>query len=110
MSQTWCLSAAAGSAGGGTTDYMPMEQLNSYMHPAYLPPNHHQGLADVYSLGISLWEMLVGRDPLARVLQCTRPRLDLDSRKADLLRFQLKQDLVSAACCHVSMHGTLAEK
>lgn len=97
MSPMWCLSAAAGSAVAGTPDYMPMEQLNSFMHPTYMRPNHHQGLADVYSLGISVWEMLVGQDPLLRVLRGTHPQLDLESREADLFRFQLKHDLVSTA-------------
>lgn len=95
----WCLTAAAGSAVAGTPDYMPMEQLTTYMHSVqqrlYLRPDHNQGLADVYSLGISLWTMLIGRDPLVRVLECTHPNLDLTTPKAKLLGLQLKQDLVS---------------
>ena len=80
--------------------------MHSGQHRVYLRPDHNQGLADVYSLGISLWTMLIGQNPLVRILQCTHPKLDLTTPKADLLGLQLKQDLVSVARCHGMMHGT----
>ena len=101
MSPVWCLSAVAGSAGSGTPDYMPMEQLSTFLlslqHRVYLRPDHNQGLADVYSLGHSLWMMLAGQEPLARVLGYKHRHLDLKSLEARVLKLKLKQDLVSVA-------------
>ena len=90
-----CLAAAAGSAQGGTTDFMPLEQLLPFLHPVWLPPTHHQGRADVYSVGMSLWRMLVGRDPFDRVLRYTH-QLRHQGRKAQRIRHHLKKELVSA--------------
>lgn len=103
----FCLSAAAGSAHGGTPDYMPLEQLTPFLQPVRIRPTHHQGQADVYSVGISLWRMLVGQDPFLRVLRY-KGQLDHYGREADLSRHTLKLELVSFNSNPVILHGQSA--
>ena len=63
-----CLPAADGSAIGGTYDFMPPEQLVRQMYPEFAWPRHHQGQADVYSVGVCLWSLLIGQYPFDRNL------------------------------------------
>ena len=58
--------AVSSSADGGTVTYMPPEQLTNYIYGASVGQNHHQGLADLYAIGIALWTLLIGDDPFRR--------------------------------------------
>ncbi len=59
-----CVHAVSGSADGGTPCYMPPEQLVGWVHS--FETRHHQGLADLHSIGVSLWTLLVTGDPFSR--------------------------------------------
>ena len=76
---------------------------------------------DVYSLGICLWKLLVGCDPLERLLVgrggglYQRPESAEEKRDDALARLQLKGALVSNACadavlfpCLVVLHLSIA--
>ena len=55
--------ASAAAFFGGSLAYMSPEQLTAY-HPGHdLPPESLDGRSDTYSLGVMLWELLVGRRP-----------------------------------------------
>jgi eukaryotic-like serine/threonine-protein kinase len=66
------LTTTAGSAGLGTPAYMAPEQLEG----APADPRF-----DVYALGITLWQMLAGRSPLADVMD----------RQKELIRRQIRE-------------------
>lgn len=104
-----CLAAAGESSEGGTSEYMAPEQLVWYLdeRPVTIKglPTHHQGLADVYGLGMSLWRLLVEKDPsrgaedpLLRVLRCQGQTPEEDS---DFAALKLKQQLVSLTLPYV---------
>ena len=61
-----CVYAVTNSADSGTLTYMPPEQLASCINPDTMERNHHQGLADLYAIGIALWTLLIGTDPFHR--------------------------------------------
>ena len=61
-----CVYAVSNSADSGTLTYMPPEQLASCINPDTVERNHHQGLADLYAIGIALWTLLIGTDPFHR--------------------------------------------
>ncbi|KAL3143566.1 hypothetical protein ABBQ38_002363 [Trebouxia sp. C0009 RCD-2024] len=93
---------AGESSEGGTSEYMAPEQLVWYLdeRPVTIKglPTHHQGLADVYGLGMSLWRLLVEKDPsrgaedpLLRVLRCQGQTPEEDS---DFAALKLKQQLM----------------
>lgn len=91
------LSAAGEASEGSTFEYMAPEHLLWYLddRPVSVKglPTHHQGLADVYALGMSLWWLLAGKDPLLRVL-----RYQGQNRPGEEIAFpalKLKQQLVS---------------
>lgn len=47
---------------GGTVPYMAPEQLAAFCSPG-TPPTYNRSAADVYSLGVILYELLAGRHP-----------------------------------------------
>lgn len=99
------LAAAGGSAKDGRGTYRVPEQLVwyvSYGQDTLDSPTHHQGLADVYSVGICLWKMLVGRDPLRRVLRYEGLLSARSATDRDSLR--MKQQLVSLAVPCLAYH------
>ena len=69
-----CLLAADGSASGGTLDFMPPEQLVLSIYNLPRGLGYHQGRADVYSVGVCLWSLLLGQDPFHRCLQTGQPQ------------------------------------
>ena len=98
------LPAADERSEAGTTDYMAPEHLAWYLddRPDAIkgPPTHHQGRADVYSLGICLWWLLVGKDPVLRVLsdQGQTP----SDEELQFAKLELKQQLVSLTSASVA--------
>ena len=48
--------------------YMPPEQLASCTYPDTVEQNHHQGLADLYAIGIAVWTLLIETDPSTGIL------------------------------------------
>lgn len=97
------LAAAGESSEGGTSDYMAPKQLVWYLdeRPVTVKgsPTHHQGLADVYGLGMSLWRLLVAKDPSVDaedpVLRVLRNQGQTPEEDSDFVALKLKQQLVS---------------
>ncbi|KAL3134011.1 hypothetical protein ABBQ32_008449 [Trebouxia sp. C0010 RCD-2024] len=93
---------AGESSEGGTSDYMAPKQLVWYLdeRPVTVKgsPTHHQGLADVYGLGMSLWRLLVAKDPSVDaedpVLRVLRNQGQTPEEDSDFVALKLKQQLM----------------
>ena len=89
------LDAAEGSTKFTTATFMAPEVHDPYVRD--IPSGaltHDQGLADIYSVGISMWRLLVGRDAFRRGLK-HKGQLQLAAEDRGIRRLYLKAELVS---------------